>query len=80
VDGLSDYHPDRSGAAVRGRMIVPELYDGDLLGEDLRKNPHYPYPVTYEEIKAIGGSNVFPTRGDFGEFADRMAENLLAGL
>jgi succinate dehydrogenase/fumarate reductase flavoprotein subunit len=81
--GPSDYHAEFEGGSREGRMIVPDLYDGDRLGEkqaNVRESPHFPLPVTFADIeKQAGSSTVFATRGDFGEIAERMENNLMGG-
>ncbi|MDX1374661.1 MAG: FAD-dependent oxidoreductase [Burkholderiales bacterium] len=37
MDNWSDYHPDMPGASQGGRSLLPEPYDGRLLGERFRE-------------------------------------------
>ncbi len=37
MDNWSDYHPDAPGASQGGRSLLPEPYDGRLLGERFRE-------------------------------------------
>ncbi|MEF8814072.1 MAG: FAD-binding protein [Halovenus sp.] len=79
--GLSDYHAEFEGGDPDGRMIVPEFYDGDRLGDKLahvRESPHFPLPVTYEEIKeGAGSATVFPLTADYDTLHRRKENNVL---
>lgn len=80
--GPADYHAEFDGGRKEGRMITPDIYGGDRLGEKLdgvRESPHSPLPVTFEEIDEPGSTTVFPTRADCGFIAERMEENLVGG-
>lgn len=56
--GPADYHAEFEGGQPEGRMIVPDLYDGDRLGdrlENVRDSPHIPLPTTYKDIQEQAG-------------------------
>lgn len=60
MPGYSDYYPERAGGKARGRGIEPDLFDGNLLGEDLAslRPPYIEVPgdlaFTSSEFQRLG--------------------------
>jgi succinate dehydrogenase/fumarate reductase flavoprotein subunit len=76
-----DYHAEWDGGDERGRMVEPQLYDADRLGErasDIRDNPHTPVPVPVREMVEAGGMAKYPVEADPETIRERRAANKLA--
>lgn len=79
--GYPDYHVELEGGSVDGHMIEPTLYDGTRLGdklENVREDPHHPFPVPVSEVYEAGGHAKFAEVADFEELAQRVEDGILA--
>ncbi len=76
-----DYHPEMEGARRSGRMLEPDLFDTDLLGdwaERLRPAPVLGLPLTLEESTVSWTPSYTPQRYDGSEIKRRVEARQVA--
>jgi 3-oxosteroid 1-dehydrogenase len=76
-----DYHPEMDGARRGGRMLEPDLFDTDLLGDwamRLRRAPVLGLPLTLEESTVTWTPSYTPGRYDGAEVKRRVAARQVA--